>query len=89
MSGSYLVVVDRLCLTFDLEGYRLSKWVENDKVNEKKVDESLRLLNKQLTMLDEWRIFNEVRTRWSECINLHIARLEFIRIFTVGGVGGV
>ena len=78
VSKPYFVAVDHLCLTFDLQEYQLSSWIENDKINEEKIDESLRLLNKQLTTLDAWRIVDEARTRLSEYINLHIKRLELI-----------
>ena len=79
VSKPYFVAVDHLCLTFDLQESQLSSWIENDKVNEEKIDESLRLLNKQLMTLDAWRIVDEACTRLSEYINLHITRLELIR----------
>ena len=79
VSKPYFVAIDHLCLTFDLQEYQLSSWIENDKINEEKIDESLRLLNKQLTTLDAWRIVDEARTRLSDYINLHITRLELIR----------
>lgn len=79
VSKPYFVAVDHLCLTFDLQEYQLSSWIENDKINEEKIDESLRLLNKQLTTLDAWRIVDEAHTRLSDYINLHITRLELIR----------
>lgn len=79
VSKPYFVAVDHLCLTFDLQESQLSSWIENDKINEEKIDESLRLLNKQLMTLDAWRIVDEARTRLSEYINLHITRLELIR----------
>ena len=72
VSKPYFVAVDHLCLTFDLQESQLSSWIENDKVNEEKIDESLRLLNKQLMTLDVWRIVDEARTRLSDYINLHI-----------------
>lgn len=62
-----------------LAEYQLSSWIENGKINEDKIDESLRLLNRQLTTLDAWRIVDEARTRLSEYISLHIKRLELIR----------
>lgn len=79
VSKPYFVAVDHLCLTFDLQECQLSGWIENDKINEEKIDESLRLLNKQLMTLDAWRIVDEACTRLSEYINLHITRLELIR----------
>lgn len=79
VSKPYFVAIDHLCLTFDLQEYQLSSWIENGKINEDKIDESLRLLNNQLTTLDAWRIVDEARTRLSEYINLHITRLELIR----------
>ena len=79
VSKPYFVAIDHLCLTFDLQEYQLSSWIENGKINEEKIDESLMLLNKQLTTLDAWRIVDEARTRLSEYINLHITRLELIR----------
>ena len=79
VSKPYFVAIDHLCLTFDLQESQLSSWIENDKVNEEKIDESLRLLNKQLMTLDAWRIVDEACTRLSEYINLHITRLELIR----------
>ena len=79
VSKPYFVAIDHLCLTFDLQEYQLSSWIENDKINEEKIDESLRLLNKQLTTLDAWRIVDEAHTRLSDYINLHITRLELIR----------
>lgn len=79
VSKPYFVAIDHLCLTFDLQEYQLSSWIENDKINEEKIDESLMLLNKQLTTLDAWRIVDEARTRLSDYINLHITRLELIR----------
>ena len=78
VSKPYFVAVDHLCLTFDLQESQLSGWIENNEINEEKIDESLRLLNKQLTTLDAWRIVDEARTRLSEYINLHITRLELI-----------
>ena len=79
VSKPYFVAVDHLCLTFDLQEYQLSSWIENGKINEEKIDESLRLLNRQLTTLDAWRIVDEAHTSLSEYINLHITRLELIR----------
>lgn len=79
VSKPYFVAIDHLCLTFDLQEYQLSSWIENGKINEDKIDESLRLLNRQLTTLDAWRIVDEARTRLSEYISLHIKRLELIR----------
>ena len=79
VSKPYFVAIDHLCLTFDLQESQLSSWIENGKINEEKIDESLRLLNKQLTTLDAWRIVDEARTRLSEYISLHITRLELIR----------
>lgn len=79
VSKPYFVAIDHLCLTFDLQEYQLSSWIENDKINEEKINESLRLLNKQLTTLDAWRIVDEAHTRLSDYINLHITRLELIR----------
>lgn len=79
VSKPYFVAIDHMCLTFDLQESQLSSWIENDKINEEKIDESLRLLNKQLMTLDAWRIVDEARTRLSEYINLHITRLELIR----------
>ena len=79
VSKPYFVAIDHLCLTFDLQEYQLSSWIENDKINEEKIDESLRLLNKQLTTLDSWRIVDEAHTRLCDYINLHITRLELIR----------
>ena len=79
VSKPYFVAIDHLCLTFDLQEYQLSSWIENGKINEEKIDESLRLLNKQLMTLDAWRIVDEAHTRLSDYINLHITRLELIR----------
>ena len=79
VSKPYFVAIDHLCLTFDLQEYQLSSWIENNKINEEKIDESLRLLNKQLTTLDSWRIVDEAHTRLCDYINLHITRLELIR----------
>ncbi|WP_311358799.1 hypothetical protein [Actinomyces oris] len=79
VSKPYFVAIDHLCLTFDLQEYQLSSWIENGKINEEKIDESLRLLNKQLTTLDAWRIVDEAHTRLCDYINLHITRLELIR----------
>lgn len=79
VSKPYFVAIDHLCLTFDLQESQLSSWIENGKINEEKIDESLRLLNKQLATLDAWRIVDEARTRLSEYINLHITRLGLIR----------
>ena len=79
VSKPYFVAIDHLCLTFDLQEYQLSSWIENGKINEDKIDESLRLLNRQLTTLDAWRIVDEANTRLSEYISLHITRLELIR----------
>ena len=79
VSKPYFVAIDHLCLTFDLQEYQLSSWIENGKINEEKIDESLRLLNRQLTTLDAWRIVDEARTRLSDYISLHIKRLELIR----------
>lgn len=79
VSRPYFVAVDHLCLTFESEERQLASLIENDKINEEKIDESLRLLNKQLTTLDAWQIVDEARTRLSEYINLHITRLELIR----------
>lgn len=79
VSRPYFVAIDHLCLTFDLQEYQLSSWIENGKINEETIDESLRLLNKQLTTLDAWKIVDEARTRLSDYINLHITRLELIR----------
>ena len=79
VSRPYFVAVDHLCLTFESEERQLGSLIENDKINEEKIDESLRLLNKQLTTLDAWQIVDEARTRLSEYINLHITRLELIR----------
>lgn len=79
VSRPYFVAIDHLCLTFDLQEYQLSSWIENGKINEDKIDESLRLLNRQLTMLDAWRIVDEAHTRLCDYINLHITRLELIR----------
>lgn len=79
VSKPYFVAIDHLCLTFDLQEYQLSSWIENGKINEEKIDKSLRLLNKQLTTLDAWKIVDEARTRLSDYINLHITRLELIR----------
>lgn len=79
VSKPYFVAVDHLCLAFDLQESQLSSWIENGKINEEKIDESLRLLNKQLATLDAWRIVDEARTRLSEYINLHITRLGLIR----------
>lgn len=79
VSKPYFVAVDHLCLTFDLQEYQLSSWIENGKIDEEKIDESLRLLNKQLATLDAWRIVDEAHTRLSDYINLHITRLELIR----------
>ena len=79
VSKPYFVAIDHLCLTFDLQEYQLSSWIENGRINEEKIDESLRLLNKQLTTLDVWRIVDEAHTRLSEYISLHIKRLELIR----------
>ena len=79
VSRPYFVAIDHLCLTFDLQEYQLSSWIENGKINEDKIDESLRLLNRQLTTLDAWRIVDEAHTRLCDYINLHITRLELIR----------
>ena len=79
VSRPYFVAIDHLCLTFELQEYQLSGWIENNKINEEKIDESLRLLNKQLTTLDAWRIVDEAHTSLSDYINLHITRLELIR----------
>lgn len=79
VSKPYFVAIDHLCLTFDLQEYQLSSWIENGKINEEKIDESLRLLNRQLTTLDAWRIVDEAHTRLCDYINLHITRLELIR----------
>lgn len=79
VSKPYFVAIDHLCLTFDLQEYQLSSWIENGKINEEKIDESLRLLNRQLTTLDSWRIVDEAHTRLCDYINLHITRLELIR----------
>ena len=79
VSKPYFVAIDHLCLTFDLQESQLSGWLENGKINEEKIDESLRLLNKQLATLDAWRIVDEARTRLSEYINLHTTRLGLIR----------
>ena len=79
VSRPYFVAVDHLCLTCESEERQLGSLIENDKINEEKIDESLRLLNKQLTTLDAWQIVDEARTRLSEYINLHITRLELIR----------
>ena len=79
VSKPYFVAIDHLCLAFDLQESQLSSWIENGKINEEKIDESLRLLNKQLATLDAWRIVDEARTRLSDYINLHITRLELIR----------
>ena len=79
VSKPYLVAIAHLCLTFDLQEYQLSSWIENGKINEEKIDESLRLLNRQLTTLDSWRIVDEAHTRLCDYINLHITRLELIR----------
>lgn len=79
VSKPYFVAIDHLCLTFDLQEYQLSSWIENGKINEEKIDESLRLLNRQLTTFDAWRIVDEAHTRLCDYINLHITRLELIR----------
>lgn len=79
VSKPYLVAIAHLCLTFDLQEYQLSSWIENGKINEEKIDESLRLLNRQLTTLDSWRIVDEAHTKLCDYINLHITRLELIR----------
>lgn len=79
VSKPYLVAIAHLCLTFDLQEYQLNSWIENGKINEEKIDESLRLLNRQLTTLDSWRIVDEAHTRLCDYINLHITRLELIR----------